>query len=119
MHLPNRCNGNGHTFYGKQKFVIMFSGLQIEMNVLRSIGTLLKDSGWTRDLVEAGVASSGIAESYISVSDVARTCRIHQVTACCIYMLQKEAYYFRDENEEAHTSLSWEDLCAEKKHALI
>ncbi|KAI4802927.1 hypothetical protein KUCAC02_006494 [Chaenocephalus aceratus] len=50
--------------YGEDKFVIMFGGLQIEMAALRSVGTLLKDSGWTGTLVEAGIASAGTAESF-------------------------------------------------------
>ena len=35
-------------FYGEDKFVIMFGGLHIEMAALKSIGTLLRDSGWDR-----------------------------------------------------------------------
>jgi len=31
--------------YGEDKFVIMFGGLHIEMAALKSIGSLLKDSG--------------------------------------------------------------------------
>ncbi|CAB3989008.1 Hypothetical predicted protein [Paramuricea clavata] len=32
--------------YGEDKFVIMFGGLHIELAALRSIGTILQDSGW-------------------------------------------------------------------------
>ena len=78
--------------YGEHQFVIMFGGLHIEMTALRSIGTLLHDSGWTGAIVEAGVASSGTAESFLSVSSVTRSRQMHQVTACCLYMLRKEAY---------------------------
>ena len=49
-------------FYGEDKFVIMFGGLHIEMAALKSIGTLLRDSGWTGALVEAGIASPGTAD---------------------------------------------------------
>ena len=51
--------------YGEDKFVIMFGGLRIEMAALRSAVTLLQDSGWTGTLVEAEVASSGTAESFV------------------------------------------------------
>ena len=44
--------------YGEDKFVIMFGGLHIEMAALKSLGTLLEDSGWTSAIVEAGLASS-------------------------------------------------------------
>ena len=103
--------------YGEHKFVIMFRGLHIEMAALRSLGTLLQDSGWTGALVEAGVASSGTAESFLSASSVTRTRQIHQVTACCLYMLQKEAYeyYCREENEQAQIALNLEDRCEKRQ----
>ena len=44
--------------YGEDKFVIMFGGLHIKMAALKSLGTLLEDSGWTSAIVEAGLASS-------------------------------------------------------------
>jgi len=50
--------------YGEDKFVIMFGGLHIEMTALKSIGSMLKNSGWTGALVEAEVASSGTADSF-------------------------------------------------------
>ena len=56
--------------YGEDRFVIMFGGLHIEMAALRSVGTLLQDSGRTSAIVEAGVASSaGTAESFLTVSN--------------------------------------------------
>ena len=36
--------------YGEEKLVMMFGGLHIEMAALKSIGTLLRDSGWTERL---------------------------------------------------------------------
>ncbi len=86
----------------------MFGGIHIEMSALRSLGTLLQDSGWTVALVEAGVASSGTAESFLSASSVTRSRQMHQVTACCLYMLQKEAYTYYA-REEGQTALSFED----------
>ena len=58
--------------YGENKlnFVIIFGGLHIEMAALKSIGTLLQSSGWTSVIVEAGIASSGTAESFLSASSV-------------------------------------------------
>ena len=52
---------------------VMFGGLHIEMATLRSLGSLLKDSGWTGALVEAGAASSGTAHSFLPVSSVTKT----------------------------------------------
>jgi hypothetical protein len=42
----------------KTSFVIMFGGLRIEMVALKSIGTLLQNSGWTEAIVEAGISQS-------------------------------------------------------------
>ncbi|KAK6167166.1 hypothetical protein SNE40_021261 [Patella caerulea] len=59
--------------YGEDKFVVMFGELHIEMASLRSIGTLLRDSGWTSAIVEANVASPGTSESFLSASSVTKT----------------------------------------------
>ena len=66
--------------YGEDKFVEMFGGLHIEMAAFRSLGTLLQSSGWTGAHVEAGVASSGTADSFLSASSVTRTRHMHQVS---------------------------------------
>ena len=80
----------------------------------RSLGTLLQNSGWTGALVEAGVASSGKADSFLSASSVTRTRHMHQVTACCLYMLRKEAYEYHcaEENEGA---LNFDDWCEKSR----
>ena len=68
-------------FYGEDKFIIMFGGLHIEMAAFKAIDGLLKDSGWTTALTEAGIASSGTAESFLTASSVTKTRLAHQVTA--------------------------------------
>ena len=75
--------------YGEENFVIMFGGLHIEMTALKSIRSLLKDSGWTSALVEAGVTSPGTADWFHSASSVTRTRCVHQFTACSLYALIK------------------------------
>ena len=57
----------------------MFGGLHIELASLRSIGTLLQDSGWTSATCEAHVASSGTAESFLTASSITRTRSQHAV----------------------------------------
>ncbi|KAJ8364285.1 hypothetical protein SKAU_G00131160 [Synaphobranchus kaupii] len=103
--------------YGEDKFVIMFGGLHIEMAALRSIGNLLQGSGWTGALVEAGVASSGTAYSFLSASSITRTRQVHQITACCLYKLLKAAYtdYCTDSTEHPDRVLSFEDWCERYK----
>ena len=73
--------------HGEAKFVIMFGGLHIEMAALKLIGDLLAGSGWTAALVEAGIATSGTADSFLKVSHVTKTCHAHKVNAGSLYML--------------------------------
>ena len=40
-------------------------------------------------VVTSGIASAGVADSLIKVSHIARTRRIHQVTAACLYQSYK------------------------------
>lgn len=94
--------------YGEDKFVIMFGGLHIEMAALKSIGTLLKDSGWTGALIEADIASPGTAESFLTASSLTRTRQMHQITACTLHKLLKIAYadYLKETETEEHGASS-------------
>ncbi len=69
-HWPNHS--------GEDKFLIMFGGLYIKIVALTSIGTLLKDSGWTIALVLGRSAT--------------RTHQAHQITACRLPKLMKAVY---------------------------
>ncbi len=53
----------------------MFGGLHVEMAALKTLGDLLEGSGWTGALVQAGVATSGTADSFLKASHVTRTRR--------------------------------------------
>ena len=99
--------------YRENKFVIMFGGLHIEMAALKYIGTLLQSSGWTSAIVEAHIASSGTAESFLSASSVTRTRQAHQIKASCIYKLLKNAYeyYSNEAVANADAILSFETWC--------
>ena len=66
--------------YGETKFVIMFGGLHIELATLKTAGNLLESCGWTGALVQAGVATSGKADSFLKAARITRTRRAHQVT---------------------------------------
>lgn len=78
--------------YGEAKFVVMFGGLHIELAALKTLGDLLKSSGWTSALVQAGVATAGTADSFLSAAHITRTRRAHQVTACALYQALQEAH---------------------------
>ena len=64
----------------------------MEMIVLHSLGSLLPDSGWAGALIEAGVALSGTADSFLSAASVTKTFQAHQVTACSLYKLLQSAF---------------------------
>ncbi|KAG1655195.1 SCO-spondin [Nymphon striatum] len=58
-------------------------------NVLRD---LLQCSGWSEALVEAEIATSGTADSFLKVSHITRTRHAQQVTALALETLQHTAY---------------------------
>ena len=71
------------------------------MTLWSTIGDFLDCSGWTAALCEAGVATAGVADSFLKVSHLTRTRRSHQITALALSKLQQEAWEsVRAENEE-------------------
>lgn len=56
--------------HGEHAYVVMMGGLHIEMVLWDVLGDL---SGWTAALAEAGVASSGVADSFLMVTHFTRT----------------------------------------------
>ena len=52
--------------------MIMFDGLHIELAALKTLGDLLKDSGWTSALVQAGVTTAGTADSFLKAAHITR-----------------------------------------------
>ena len=83
-HWPNQ--------FGEDKFVIMMGGLHIEMAALRMLGHWLEGSGWVQCITQSGVATSGVAESFIHASHVKRTRYAHTVTAAALYICMRNAY---------------------------
>ena len=63
--------------HGERKFVVMFGGLHIEMALWNAIGDFLEGSGWTVALSDAGIASSGTADSFLKAAHLTRTRRAH------------------------------------------
>lgn len=101
--------------HGEDHFVVMFGGLHVEMTALKTIGDLLEESGWTGALVQAGVATSGTADSFLKASHVTRTRRAHQVTASSLYLLLQKAYAdYSNDLDEGDDLASLEDWCTER-----
>ena len=85
--------------FGKDKFIVILGGIHIEMAAFKAIGHLLKESGWTAVLTEAGIAFSGTAESFLTASSVTKTRFAHQVTDCALYKMLQCAYdQYKNEN---------------------
>ena len=59
--------------YGENSFVPMFGGLHIEMAAYKMLGKWTEGSGWTDVLVNAGVATQGVGDSFITASHLTRT----------------------------------------------
>ena len=99
--------------HGEDRYVVMFGGLHIEMVALKMLWDLLEDSGWTGALVQAGITTSGMADSFLKATHVTRSRRAHQVTASSLYLLMKKAYDDYTENtEEALPLEKWCDVKA-------
>ena len=64
----------------------------------------MEGSGWSV-LIQAGVASSGTADSFLKASHLTRTRHAHQVTALALGKLQEDAYLHAhtDETKEVET----------------
>ena len=78
--LAKQVQWNWPQTLGKNECVVMFGGLHIEMAIWNTFGDYLESSGWTSALVQAGIASSGIADSILKAAHLKRTRHAHQVS---------------------------------------
>ena len=51
--------------YGEDKYLVMMCGLCIKMAIWSTIGDYREASGWTAALTQAGIDSSGTADSFL------------------------------------------------------
>lgn len=65
--------------HGENQYVVMLGGLHIELTALKALGKWLDDSGWSSALVQAGIATTGTADSFHKASHITRTRHAHQV----------------------------------------
>ena len=94
---------------GESKYIVLLGGLHIEMCVLKCLGNWLENSGWTNVLVQAKLASPGVADSFLKASHVTRSRHAHQVTVCVLQILLENAYekYKKTENNNLLTMEDW------------
>ena len=87
---------------------------------LKSIGSIFEDSGWTSALVKADVESSRTADSLLSATNVTRMHKAHQVTACSLFQLLKEAYssFIHEHSDSDDEASSFEDWCENQKNEI-
>ena len=99
--------------YGEDNLVVMFGGLHIELAALKTLGNWLEGSGWVEALVQAEIATTGKADSYLRASHITRTRRAHQVTASSLYILQQRAYdhYCADNADSEQSLFDFESWC--------
>ena len=98
----------------------MLGGLHIEMAYFKLLGKWLSGSAWAEVMCNAGVATQGVAESFLSASHVTRTRRAHQVTAASLHILMSKAYseYQAKSRENGQENLlskeEWKDAMSKK-----
>ena len=95
--------------HGEQHFVFMLGGLHIEMAILSVLGDWLEDSGWVNAVVEANIATAGVAKSILKASNVKRTRHAHHVTVSTLYCLLLIAYNLAKENGIIEDTVSIQD----------
>ena len=64
----------------------------LRLELLKLLGNLLEESGWTGALTQVGIASSQTADSFLKALHVTCTCRAHKITVSSLYLLLKKAY---------------------------
>ena len=97
--------------FGKDKFVVMLGGLNIEMALWSIMGDLLRWSGWPFVLKEAGLAKTeAAATAFLAAFNVMRTRYVHQVTVVVLASLLQRAH------ENSETDMSLDDWVVEVSH---
>ena len=100
--------------HGEDKHVVMLGGLHIEMAIWNTLGDYLDSSGWTTALHQAGVASSGTADSFLSAAHLTRTRHGNQVSALALSKLQHDAFLSNEGLHDEETKVAWRQQMVEK-----
>ena len=73
--------------HGEAKIIMSMGCLHIEMTYLSAIGDWLAGSGWDALIVEAGISTTGRAESFLSGSVVKRSRYAHSILCSITFAL--------------------------------
>lgn len=90
--LSNQIQCHWPQQFWEDKFVILMGGLHIQMAALHMLGHWLDESGCVECLVQAGIASSGIAHSILKCSHVKRSRYAHIISAAALYVTLQHQY---------------------------
>ena len=95
-------------FHEKVASLSMEKHGNFEMCIWDTIGDFLDGSDWTSALCEAGIATTGTADSILKASHLTRTRRAHQITAVVV---SKKA---SGESSDENTLMNGEIKCLRK-----
>ena len=118
MRWRNKYNGT-ISMYGEDKFVMLMGGLHIEMAALRLVGHWLEGSGWVESLIQATVATSGVAASFIHASHVKRTRYAHTVTAAALFISLQRCYASYVKQHSDGIVLDFDSWCSERQNSSV
>lgn len=90
--LAKRIQRERAETYWESSYVVMMGGLQIEKASLKMVGRWLANSGWDSALVQADITSRGRADATLKAVHITRSRYAHQVSACALYILQRQVY---------------------------
>ena len=77
------------------------------MAIWNTLGDYLESSGWTAALIQAGIASSGTADSFLKAAHLTRTRHAHQVSALALSKLQQDAFLQTEGPHDESTKDAW------------
>lgn len=108
--LAKYAQWNWPNTLGESMYIVMLGGLHTEMALWRMVADLLEGSGWCAALTEAGIATSGTADSFLKVAHLTKTRHAHQVTAMSLAKLQSDAFTLMSHSDDEERSFGvWKD----------
>lgn len=78
--------------FGDNNIIVMMGGLHIEMAALKAIGHWLDGSEWNEVLVDANIATSGTAQSFLQGVHVTKCRHALQVTLAVLDILRTKSF---------------------------